>query len=446
MSYKRISQAAATVLAAGLASAVLPAATAGAASSAVPLPMAHYAHMLVDPAHQHVFFSGGAGSTGILVTDYSGSTVATVPGETGADGLALSPDGSTVYAALGSTDAVSAISTITLTETARYATGTGTDPQSVAWSAGKVWFGYTGTAPFGGIGSIDPAATPAAVTLKATGDNWYGAPILAATPGGELVAGEPGQSPAELASYDVSGSSVSLHARRLLIDGSSVSSNLGDLAITPDGKDILTACGAPYQHQLFTTADLTPDGAYDSTNYPDAVAIGADGTVFAGSDSYYGDSVYVFAPGNPSALASYSVGPDTDLAPAGVAVTPDDATLFAVSTDVYGDNPTLHILQNPAQTAATLTVTGPATVHRHGTVTLTGSLGGTAPYAAGQTLHVTRTGGGTAATLPDITTAPDGSFTVTDSPRGSGTFTYQVSYDGSAHLAASAASATVLIK
>jgi hypothetical protein len=31
--------------------------------------------MLVDGAHQHLFFSEGAGNSGILVTDFDGQTV-----------------------------------------------------------------------------------------------------------------------------------------------------------------------------------------------------------------------------------------------------------------------------------------------------------------------------------------------------------------------------------
>ncbi len=126
--------------------------------------------MLVDPAHQHLFISSGSGSTSILVTDYSGQTVATIPNEPGATGLALSPDGGTVYAALACGDAISAVSTGTLAETARYATGTGTDPAYVADSSGKIWFGY-GAAAQGGIGSIDPGTSPATVTLNAAAES-----------------------------------------------------------------------------------------------------------------------------------------------------------------------------------------------------------------------------------------------------------------------------------
>ncbi|WP_051940245.1 Ig-like domain-containing protein [Phaeacidiphilus oryzae] len=445
MRSKQISLAAAIAVAAGIASTVaLPAAQAGAATTAVALPIAHYSHLLVDPVHRHLFVSGGSGSTDILVTDYTGQTVATIPNETDANGLALSADGGTVYAGLGGTDAVSAISTADLTETARYATGAGYDPESVAVSGGKVWFSYNGSAAgSGGIGSIDPAAGPAAVTLRATGDSWYDAPLLAGGPNGELVAGWSGVSPASLASYDVSGATVRVLKPQTQLDTPDVSSNLRDLAITPDGKDVITACGAPYAHQAWKVADLSADGQYTDATYPDAVAIAADGTVYGGSDDYYGDSVYVFAPGGySSAVRSYPLQLDTDLAPAGLAVTPDNTELFGVTTDVYGNNPTLHVVSDPAQTASSVNLFPPATAKPKRALTITGSLGGPSPYTGGQTLTVTRDG----VALPAVTTAADGSFSLTDTPPDTGTVSYQVSYAGDEHLAAAQSTATVTVQ
>ncbi|MER6533839.1 hypothetical protein ABT215_08520 [Streptomyces sp900105755] len=63
MRLKQVSLSAATSVVAGLTTAVVgltgPAALADSTAS---LPLAHYAHMVADPAHQHLFFSQGAGS------------------------------------------------------------------------------------------------------------------------------------------------------------------------------------------------------------------------------------------------------------------------------------------------------------------------------------------------------------------------------------------------
>jgi DNA-binding beta-propeller fold protein YncE len=275
----------------------LSATTAQAATTTVSLPITQYSHMLVDAAHKHLFITSGSGSSSILVTDYAGQTVATIPNEPGATGLALSGDGSTVYAALTNGDAISAISTSSLAETARYGTGAGTDPTYVAYTSGKIWFGY-GAAAQGGIGSIDPGTSPATVTLNAVNapiNSWYAAPMLSATPSGVLVAGEPGQSPVQMASYDVSsGTATVLAPEKLFI--SPEADNLGSMQVTPDGKDVVVASGYPYYHQVYKTSDRSADGAYPTTNYPNSVSISSDGTVAAGTDAG-SNEVFVFAPG-----------------------------------------------------------------------------------------------------------------------------------------------------
>lgn len=425
------------------------AAPAEAAVTTVQLPIAKYSHMLIDPVHHHIFFTGGSGSTGILVTDYSGNTVATIPSEDGATGLALSDDGSTVYAALADGDAISAISTSTLTQTASYSTGTGTDPTYVAYTSGDIWFGY-GAATQGGIGSVNLAT--GAVTLNATNDpinTWYAAPMLAATPGGKLVAGEPGQSPAQLASYDVSsGTATVLAAPEYLngINGTTVASDLDSLAITPDGQDVVTATQTPYEQQVFQVSDLALVGDYPTGAYPNSVSIASDGTVAAGT--YSANEVYVFAPGGSTPLNTYGFGSNW-LAIDGVAITPDDGGLFAVTTaDPYGDTPTLTIIPDPAQSASTLSLSGPATAKQRHPITLTGKLGGPGASVGGQTLTVTRVDpDGTSVTLPDVTTAADGSFTITDTPQGvTGAVTYHVTYAGDTYLSPATANASVTVQ
>src|SRR5947209_2723581 len=327
-------------------SAAVPASAAQAATTTVTLPIAKYSHMLLDPVHQHLFFTSGSGSTSILVTDYSGQTVATIGNEPGATGLALSSDGSTVYAALADGDAVSAISTSTLAETVRYTVGTTAIPYYVAYSSGKIWFGYNG-APFGGIGSIDPSTSPATVTLGTTGERWNAAPMLTATAGGELVAGEPGQSPVQLATYDVSsGAPVVLAPLKSLQEAS----NLAAMQITPDGTDVVTASGAPYYHEIFQVSDLSAAGTYPTTNYPDSVSIAADGTVAAGTSST--NEVFMFAPGGSTPLSIVTLAGGANLLDDdGVALTPDKSLLFAVMTNTANQAVQLNIVTDPTRPA-----------------------------------------------------------------------------------------------
>jgi hypothetical protein len=468
MRFKRVLAAAtaSAVTAAGVVAAVAVSAgsaAAGTITADVALPLPTYSQMLVDPIHHHLFVTAGSGSSSILVTDYSGQTVATIPNEPGATGLALSDDGSTVYAALAHGDAISAISTTTLAETARYATGTGTDPAYVAYTSGRIWFGYGAPGSHGAIGSIDPSTSPAAVTLSAVNDplaSWYGAPKLKASPAGDLVAGQPSSTPLQLASYDVSTGTA---ARLTPMTTFNNYAFLTGMQITPDGKDVVVATTATAP-TIFQVSDLSVVGGYPAANSAGGVAIAGDGTVAAGSGTSNSYQVSLFAPGGTTPLDTYSFG---SRALVDLALSPDASELFAVTVSVTvtppsgGRPPTvvrhyaLTIITNPVQNPSTITLTGPGTV-KHGTpVTLTGTLGtlgGPASFTGGQTLTVTRTDPAEpdGVALPDVTTAADGSFSITDTPpklhANQGTVTYQVSYAGDAHLTASAATVSVTVQ
>ena len=338
---------------AGVPAATAQAVTAQTVTTAVPLPIAHYSHMLLDPAHHHLFITSGngyqgtAGYSSILVTNYAGQTVATIPDQPGATGLALSGDGSTVYAALAGVDAVSAISTSSLTETARYRTGLD-DPVNVAYTSGRVWFGW-GAGTQGGIGSIDPSTST--VTVNAAPWNGFSAPMVTASPGGELVAGQPGESPAQLATYNVSsgGATPLAPEQEIPVPGTDgYADNLGSFQITPDGKDVVTASAAPSYQQVLRVSDLSADGTYPTTAYPDSVSISADGLVAAGTGSIYDNDIFMFAPGGRTPLATYNFGTNNSLATDGAALTPDSSELFAVTTTPSGDSPTLHVIPSPA--------------------------------------------------------------------------------------------------
>lgn len=458
-----VAMASAAVAAGSVAAVGLPATSAHAATttSAVALPIPYYSHMLLDPAHHHIFITSGLGpsnrgSSSILVTNYSGQTVATIPNESSATALALSSDGSTVYAVLPS-GWISAISTSTLAETARYFTGTYVDPAYVAYAGGKIWFSYhpaNSAADFqSGIGSIDPSTSPATVTLNATNDpvgTWSAAPRLAASSNGELVAGgPPNQGSIQLASYDVSSGTAAVLTPPMTTP---TGGNVQDMQITPDGKDVVVASGSPYYHQIFQVSDLSAVGEYPTTAFPASVSIASDGTVAAGTTGNSGEA-FMFAPDGSTPLNTYSFGSST-LDVDGLAITPDGSELFAITSPVPSLNvqPTLNIITDPAQVASTLGVTGPATIRKDQAITLTGTLGGASPYAGGQTLTVTRIDpdnpGGVA--LPDVTTAANGTFTITDTPPkfngDTGTVTYQVSYVGDQYLTAITASASVIVR
>jgi hypothetical protein len=180
----RLSPPTAAALLLGLTTVIGPGALDSYAASDVPLPIAHFAHIVVDAPHGHLFISGGAGTDGILVTDLDGGNPTMISGEPGATGLALSADGSALYAALPDQNAIAAISTENLTESTRYGTGAGTRPDSLAVAGGTLWFGYGAVgADAGGIGSVDGSGT---VALRQDSGTWAAPPTPATTPTSNL--------------------------------------------------------------------------------------------------------------------------------------------------------------------------------------------------------------------------------------------------------------------
>src|SRR5689334_13889802 len=110
-----------TAITAALIGVVAPAAQANTGDHSLPLP--GYGAMAVDDVHKHVFISSGPTGNGVVVTDFYGSVKQTINGQSGADGLALSADGSKLYVAQSQGDRISVIDTATLQQTATYSTG-----------------------------------------------------------------------------------------------------------------------------------------------------------------------------------------------------------------------------------------------------------------------------------------------------------------------------------
>ncbi|WP_326737160.1 Ig-like domain repeat protein [Streptomyces sp. NBC_01022] len=409
------------------------AANPAAADSSKILPAASVGDIVTDGVHKRVFISDPTGGK-VLVTDYAGAVVATLPSLPGVTGLDLSADSGTVYAAVPGADAIVAIDTAALTESARYETGIGTGPKYPALAGGKLWFGY-GPTGAGHIGSLDLTSPEPVVNVdQEAAGTWYLAPTLASTPGapGVLAAGVESQSPTELATYDVTSGTATRTASTF------AGANLRDLALSPDGTQLVVASGSPYKHQVYRTSDLTPDIAYPSDAYPNAVDIAPDGTVAAGIDGAYQPDVYVYKQGVTSKPVRTYDFPDTGdgvgiLDPAGLAWAPDTSRLFAVTMDNYGLR-SLRVLTDPNRSVTTVTVDAPEKTKRGKKLMVTGRAESNAPFAAGATATVTRTDLESPAgkVLPPVELKPDGAFHFVDTPPAGSTVTYKVSYAGDA--------------
>jgi hypothetical protein len=340
-----------TALVTGLAGVVLdPGAARAAEPTVTELPFGNPADVV--SAGDRVFVSGGRDSTQIVVTDAAGTITGTLDGLAGPADLQLSDDRKTLYVALTGADAIVAYDTGSLAESARYATGAGTCPTTLAFTARFVWFGYGCATDTwnGGIGRVDLAAQPAVVTTALTGYRYYRAPVLATALGNNnvLFAGETGLSPWTGWTFAIGTGGVLTQTSTTDNPGS----DLADAALDPTGTTLYAASGSPYYVQSFAAADLTQTGTtYQTGHYPTAVEVSRDGTRIAGGASAsYDPDVFVFNL-DGTVVTQFELGGQYRLlAPSGLAWRPNGRRLYAISNDGYFyETPAhLHVLPVPA--------------------------------------------------------------------------------------------------
>jgi hypothetical protein len=424
-----------TVLA-GAALAALPMIAAHAAdTSGVALPLTSYYQMAVDSTHDHLFFSQGSNSeNSILVTNFSGKTVATIDNQVGVMGIILSPDGKTLYAALPSEDEVSAISTATLEQTAVYRLNDGDVPGSVAVQSGKLWVSYdTGVAGEAAIGDFNLSSAHPAFEKQPAMGGWYSAPMIAADPadtGNVLVALQAAVSPTHTASYDTAAKPATVRGTgsQLTFDSSGDDcENAMDLAVAPGGAQFIPACGYPYGFFRYSTADLGYQGLYASSYYPDSIAIAPRTGLIAAGTEFNSPDIYVYAPGAAAPVSAFTVG--FRLAPRGIGLTADGSKLFAVAIgppSVQGY--TLHVYNLPVHQVPALTLSGASgTVGQP--VTLHGHLNTSQVTSGGDYITVGRSG--TEQSVEQfVTMDSNGDFTLTDTLTVAGTYYYTATYPG----------------
>ncbi|MEV1019923.1 Ig-like domain repeat protein [Streptomyces sp. NPDC050264] len=429
----------ATALAVLAGSAALSVAVSGTATadSAKALNVRTIADIAVDGVHQRVYLSAPQDDA-IVVTDYSGTEVQRITGLDGVNGLALSADSGRLYAAVQNTDTIAAIDTAGNTKVASYDLAGADAPLDLAVAGSTLWFSY-GAAAEGSIGSIDPTQETPKASLGQSAFSFYGAPVLAVSPDGtELAAGEKNSSGGVVAVYDLSGTTATQRALKGL-DGSFYD----QLAFSPDGTQLVTASGYPYEHPAYSTTDLSRVHTYPSGDYGAGVAISNSGTVAAGTSSWYGDDLHLYRQGGTEAIRTYEFG-NTSTTTGGdtlidgvLSWSPDGSTLFAVS-DNYDGKIRFHAYTDPNRTVPTLTVNAPATATRAKSLTVKGRIGSAVAFTGPVKLAVTKTDLDNPAgkALKTVTTAADGTYSFTDTPAVGGKVTYKVSYAGDTDHAA----------
>ncbi|WP_416901070.1 hypothetical protein [Micromonospora echinospora] len=333
-------------LTAAVAAVITPtAASAVTTQQAVPLPSTTAADVV--SAGNRVFVSGGRLSDQIVVAAANGDVLTTVSGLPGPTDLLLSADRQTLYVALPTANAIAALNTGTLTEFARYDTGAGECPKSLALTGRYLWFGYGCDQWGGNIGRIDLGRQPAVVTTGVVSHDYYDAPVLTAATQNRavLLVGQPSLSPASAHVYAIGAGGVLTlqHGNEWSVLGS----NLLDIALDPTGATVYTAAGAPYVVQAFPASAIsTPSTTFATGPYPNAVELSRDGTrVAAGANAAYDPDVFVFTPDGTEQVR-YELG--AELVAGALAWSPNGARLYAVTADWQGNVPAaLHVLTPP---------------------------------------------------------------------------------------------------
>ncbi|MEV5800754.1 YncE family protein [Streptomyces collinus] len=424
------------------------------ADSSAALPITSSGDIIVDGVHRRVFISDPSGGK-VVATDYNGTVVGTITSLPQADGLELSTDSATVYVAVPGADEIVAIDTATLTKTGRYATGDGTDPQHLALAGGELWFGY-GSVGHGNIGSLDLSGGQPRVSLAQEADGtWNDAPLLDSVPGAPntLAAGSR-QYHFTLGIYDVSNGTA---GRTAFLGGqdAAIGNTAEDLALTPDGTELVVATTVGDFQQVFRTSDLSETTRYPSSYWEQrSVDVAPDGLVAVGTDTYasFGlPHVSVYKPGStaPRRTADFTdyqngVAQETLLDHGGLAFAPDSSRLFAVTHGLLNKY-RLRVVTDPGKAVTTTTVNAPATAGRAKSLTVSGKVTNTLGLPAGTTVAVTRTDleSPNGKTLPAAKVKADGTFSFTDTPPAGGKVTYKVSYAGDADRTTASASDTV---
>ena len=401
-------------------------ATSAHAATPYTLPWAQVSNMVAD-THGHVYVSGGQGTTGVVVLNADGTYDTTIANQAGAEGLTLSPDGSTLYVADYDASAVAAIDTTSLTETARYAV-----PQSPTSSVQIGGTLYVGPSTHVGIDLATGTVEQVHSQISIVGNRLLTSP---ADPNALYFLPPP---LAAIYRFTVTDPTHLKPAGNAAVAGDAVVAD-------PFTADLVlgTSTGAA----KVALPALTPDGSYTSDPARALAASPASGGLLAiGTYHYVGntevDDVLVLKAGTQVStveLAS-SIGYLTKLA-----WSADGKQLYAAQ--LSGTSMHVSVIDSADQPTSSLSISAaPTTVARNAAVTVSGVLDvGGAPAPAGLSVTVTRTDRNGTSTVSMVSTGPTGAWTLTDHPPVAGTNTYTATHPADAVSGTSTASTTVTV-
>ena len=387
--------------------------------------------IVADGPLKRVFVGDTLAGT-VYAADQNGAKLGSLSGIPGVTGLAVSSDGSTLYAAASTSHEIVAVNAATLAVEARYPIDTTKGPGSVAFTGGKLWFSY-GDQWDATLGSLDSTGT-LSLGLVPVDDLWN-PETLSANPSvpNVLVANTQGSSPSTTEVFDVSSGTPQRVSEVTPYSGPVEIAN--DIDLIPGSSDLLI--DGTYR-MSYAQNTFTETGAYPTSG--ESGDVSPDGKVAQVS----GGTVRIFQPNATQPVHSYTTGAAT----VDVVWAPDDSRVYALegayNTSGYSTptSYTLKVLTGPTLNVPTLSVKAPAKATRAKKLTVTGRISATVPLAAGVKLTVTRTDldypKGRA--LASVTTGSGGTFSFGDTPTVGGTVTYTLTYPGdTTHTAVSTA-------
>ncbi|MEU4423561.1 hypothetical protein AB0F81_23275 [Actinoplanes sp. NPDC024001] len=327
-----------------------PAAAAAAPPARTVLPFTRPADVVATG--DRVFVSGGSDATQIVVTDVAGTVTGVLDGLPGPTDLQLSNDRRTLYVALPSAGAIAAFDTASLVESARYDTGDGACPSSLAFGGRYLWFSYGCGQWDSDIGRVDLRRSTVATGLA--GQKFFAPPLLATARRDPtiLVAGTTALTPAETWAYDVgTGGTLSQSG---LPGRDPERGFLADIALDPDGVTVYAAASNPYLVQAYAMTDMSqPVRAYDTGPFPSSVELSRDGErVAAATTVPTGGSpqLFVFTADGSASTQTDLTGQNNRAVARGLAWAPNGRRLYALTVDDIdpADPAELHVLRVPA--------------------------------------------------------------------------------------------------
>jgi hypothetical protein len=321
-------------------------------AASIPLGQSGFGSIVVDDAHGHVFVSGPAASE-VLVFDFAGNLVRTIPNVYGARAMVV--QGSTLYVVESNLGSIERIDLGTLTDMGPLASGLAS-PGWLASAGGKLWTSVTAGGGWAQLASIGPSGN---VTVFPTS---YYDPDFATTQAdpNALYVAEDGLSPGSVFRLDVSSGSPVVVASNTFTD----QENIEQIVVSPDGTRVIPAAGYPYNVEELNGSTLAVDGViYPGQPYPSAVAVssGNAGLVATGlNNGYSSPDISVFRLGMPHPIFTATITNSSGTAnvpPHGLALAADGSRLFAVTADnVTGSEYHLSVfVLGPGATGTTVT-------------------------------------------------------------------------------------------